>query len=31
MTKLVIKESEIRNLVRTEINRIINEGGYKKI
>jgi len=30
MTKLVIKESEIRNLVRTEINRIINEGGYKK-
>lgn len=31
MTKLVIKESEIRNLVRTEINRIINEGAYKKI
>ncbi len=30
MTKLVIKESEIRNLVRTEINRIINEGAYKK-
>lgn len=29
MTKLVIKESEIRNLVRTEINRIINEGAYK--
>lgn len=30
MTKLVIKESNLRKLVRSEINRIINEGAYKK-